>query len=244
MHDRCKRRGNFSVQMNFSVGSIEYARTSTSHPLPRKDGRKHKNIELSDTCRVTSADGKQTFAFDFLVCTLPLRVLKDSTLKNSDSRQLKRENKALPESLNSRVISRHVEFDPALPEVKRDAIQAVGFGLLNKIFLQFSHAFWRKSGTKESLKGTPFLADDQVIFGNASEKKPHHYMFLDLDLLTGVQQEFHLQYHSAGDLLGCLNGAFMPFNDGKCSLARFGATLASRLRTIIEVLCVISGVIV
>lgn len=37
-----------------------------------------------------------------------------------------------------------IEFTPALPEVKQEAIQGLGSGLLNKLYLRFPRVFWPK----------------------------------------------------------------------------------------------------
>ena len=85
-----------------------------------------KLLELSDTCSVTSQDGSQSKYFDFLVCAVPLGVMKESVLKGG------------PEAKSD-----GIEFQPSLPFSKVDAITNVGFGLLNKVYLQFPVAFWR-----------------------------------------------------------------------------------------------------
>jgi lysine-specific histone demethylase 1 len=64
-----------------------------------------------------------------------------------------------------------IEFDPPLPSSKIDAIQSVGFGLLDKIYLQFPSAFWRGAGG---------IQHNQTQFGNASGVNPHHYIFYDM----------------------------------------------------------------
>ncbi|CAF1052779.1 unnamed protein product [Adineta steineri] len=40
--------------------------------------------------------------------------------------------------------SNSISFSPSLPQWKQDAIEKMGFGLLNKIYLQFSNRFWDK----------------------------------------------------------------------------------------------------
>lgn len=54
---------------------------------------------------------------DHVVCTLPLGILKTDT----------------------------VQFDPPLPAAKRDAVQRLGTGLLNKCAIAFDHVFWQDS---------------------------------------------------------------------------------------------------
>ena len=38
-----------------------------------------------------------------------------------------------------------IEFDPPLPKRKQQAIEALGFGRLNKVALLFPYAFWAKN---------------------------------------------------------------------------------------------------
>jgi monoamine oxidase len=56
----------------------------------------------------------ESLTADYLVCTLPLGVLK----------------------------SRAVQFQPALPQCKMASIRALGFGCLNKVALLFPAVFW------------------------------------------------------------------------------------------------------
>ena len=65
----------------------------------------------------------------------------------------------------------NLSFQPPLPFLKRDAIESVGFGLLNKVYVQFASPFWRTKA---------FLEPKYAQFGNASGLNPHHYMFLDV----------------------------------------------------------------
>jgi monoamine oxidase len=58
--------------------------------------------------------GGQEFRGDMVLCTVPLGVLKTGM----------------------------IEFYPELPQRKRDAIQRLGFGLLNKVAMLFPHNFW------------------------------------------------------------------------------------------------------
>lgn len=58
--------------------------------------------------------GGQEFRADMALCTVPLGVLKRGT----------------------------IEFEPELPQKKRDAIDGLGFGLLNKVAMLFPFDFW------------------------------------------------------------------------------------------------------
>ncbi|MBE9070046.1 FAD-dependent oxidoreductase [Leptolyngbya cf. ectocarpi LEGE 11479] len=59
---------------------------------------------------------QNVFGADYAIVTLPIGVLKDNT----------------------------VQFDPPLPVAKQDAIEVMGAGLLDKLFLKFPYVFWDK----------------------------------------------------------------------------------------------------
>ncbi|KAF0901010.1 hypothetical protein E2562_037425 [Oryza meyeriana var. granulata] len=73
-----------------------------------------KRIEHGDDGVSITVEGDQVFKADMALCTVPLGVLK----------------------------SRTVMFEPELPERKLEAIQRLGFGLLNKVAMVFPHVFW------------------------------------------------------------------------------------------------------
>lgn len=180
---KCEAHGDaFKIVRNFPVGKLEFARNSTSHPYQDIDASSSKSttrIDLSDACSATSMDGKSSHNFDFAVCAVPLGVLKDSV----DSMT----SKSTPATVAHSSLSGpsvkacdRLTFEPPLPFSKRDSIKNVGFGLLNKVYLQFPTAFWRRPGDRASLGGTPFLGKGSEIFGNASGHNAQHYMFLDV----------------------------------------------------------------
>lgn len=178
---KCKEFTHFKHILNFPIGRIEYARNSSSLPYPNRKFRQKRCVNISDVCTVHSRDGVFSHNFDFVVCALPLGVLKDSV----DSTQTLQSAKNGPgqSSLSSKVI-----FHPPLPASKKDAIENVGFGLLNKVYLQFPYAFWRKPGNREFHRGYPFLGSEQELFGNASGFNPHHYMFFDVGRSLGGRE--------------------------------------------------------
>lgn len=65
---------------------------------------------------VVITTNKGTFTGDRAIITLPIGVLQQ----------------------------RNVLFEPPLPRAKQDAIDMFGFGVLNKVYLRFSHAFWQE----------------------------------------------------------------------------------------------------
>lgn len=156
LYKQLKRRGErFHCKLDFPVGTIDYNRRTTMLPFSGSGGRGRKFIELSDTCSVSSQDGNQIVKSDFVVSAVPLGVLKAAAQNEQGA------------------VDSGLTFQPPLPFLKRDAINSVGFGLLNKVYLQFPFPFWRK---KELLE--PKYAQ----FGNASGVNPHHYMFLDVGI--------------------------------------------------------------
>ena len=155
LHCQLRKRGDrFQCKLGFAVGTIDYNRKTSTSPPPSRGSRGRKFIELSDTCCVSSQDGTQTVKCDFVVSAVPLGVLKASLVESEADHEEPR-----------------LSFEPPLPFLKRDAIESVGFGLLNKVYLQFAFPFWRK----QELVGPKYAQ-----FGNASGVHPHHYMFLDV----------------------------------------------------------------
>jgi hypothetical protein len=89
---------------------------------------------LRDTVRVTTAAG-HTIEADFCVVTVPLGVLKAGGL----------------------------EFNPPLPERKREAIERLGCGLLNKVVLKYDREHWPRDVEFLAAESGPFR-----LFANLS----------------------------------------------------------------------------
>lgn len=91
-------------------------------------------IDYSDTdVVVTEESGSQTF--DALIVTVPLGVLKAKT----------------------------IAFTPVLPEAYQTAIDALGYGTLDKIYLQFEDVFWDEEPHNII---TPFNGFERGYFNN------------------------------------------------------------------------------
>lgn len=151
LRDLTKRGDRFKCILDFPAGKIEYARRSTTQSHADGSAQHRRLAELSDTCCVTSQDDDRSIKCDFAVCAVPLGILKESVTDTTTEKRL--------------------QFHPQLPHAKCDAIKSVGFGLLDKIYLQFPSAFWRTESV---------LREKQTLFGNASGVNPHHYMFFDV----------------------------------------------------------------
>ena len=101
-------------------GYQQVPRALWRHPAPL-DVRTHKVVRSirysaagsQGKATVTCEDG-QSIEADKIVFAAPLGVLKDKS----------------------------IQFDPPLPQWKRDAIRRMGFGLLNKVILVFDRPFW------------------------------------------------------------------------------------------------------
>lgn len=95
-----------------------------------------------DAESVTVTTNQAEFEADRVVITLPLGVLQQGT----------------------------VEFSPALPAEKREAINNLGMGLLNKVYLRFDEVFW---------------PTDTDLLGYISEKKGEWAEWLNIYKYTG-----------------------------------------------------------
>ncbi|KAG7358789.1 amine oxidase [Nitzschia inconspicua] len=152
---RSMGQDKFECFLDFPVGDVEYGRKSALQPFgPDRFGRERQLAELSDTCSVASENGEVKY-FDFLVCAVPLGVLKETVQRTKETGKMQ-----------------GLSFKPKLPFTKVDAISNVGFGLLNKIYIRFERPFWRTASF--------FKHDDDCLFGNVSGIHPHHYMFFDV----------------------------------------------------------------
>jgi len=96
-------------------------------------------ILLSHIVKRVQYDGQQVlvetdhakFVGDYVLCTVPLGVLK----------------------------SKSIEFDPPLPPWKQLSIDRIGFGLMNKIILEFDELFWNPNDS-----GIGYVSEDPNQF--------------------------------------------------------------------------------
>ena len=141
-----------------------------SYPMFRRDRR--RAIDVADACQVVFKDGAKE-EFDFIVCTVPLGVLKESVSYKSTNN-----------------LARDIlQFEPPLPSSKIDAIHNVGFGLVNKIFLEFDDAFWRVEEWN-NLQTNPYLSPSENAFANASKVFPEYFTFKDIGRMKFPNHRF------------------------------------------------------
>ena len=104
---------------------------------------------------MTSKSG-ETHSFDYVVCSLPLGVLKTS---------------------------KSLTFQPDLPFETKAAIGKLGFGTVNKLVMRFPTAFWRETNSSNlgpiGRVGAPFLPENQTMIGNCSGVGMEHNAFYD-----------------------------------------------------------------
>ncbi|UJR11102.1 hypothetical protein I4U23_015284 [Adineta vaga] len=74
------------------------------------------NIDISNGIVQIKTKDNQIYLCRYVLLTIPLGCLKSNT----------------------------IQFSPPLPTWKKEAIDTMGFGLLNKVYLQFSELFWEK----------------------------------------------------------------------------------------------------
>lgn len=79
--------------------------------------------------RVDTVQGR-SFTADYVLCTLPLGVLKEGIEK-------KKSNDHLP-------YIEKIVWEPSLPSWKKQSIERLGFGTMNKIVVEFPHCFWNE----------------------------------------------------------------------------------------------------
>jgi len=72
-------------------------------------------IELGNPIKISVSGSDEKFEAEYVICTVSLGVLK-----------------ATADTL----------FEPKLPERKTEAIRSLGFGTVNKVFVEFEKIFW------------------------------------------------------------------------------------------------------
>ncbi|KAK9458606.1 flavin-containing amine oxidoreductase-domain containing protein [Lipomyces oligophaga] len=98
----------------------------------------------------------ENLSADRVICTLPLGVLKANSVK----------------------------FTPELPEIKRNSIQNLGFGVLNKVVLVYDHCFWDADsdliGVARDRNSGDYMAQDSYV-----QSRGRFYMFWNCTNVVG-----------------------------------------------------------
>lgn len=165
------------------------------------------HIDYSDGVEVSTDHG--TFTADYAIVTLPLGVLKRGS----------------------------VTFDPPLPEDKQGAIDRLGMGLMNKLFLRFSDVFWdadyemfdyvSEDGRWQSWYDFSNVVDEPVLLGfNAGRRGLEVESLSDEDTVADAMRTLRIIFPDAPDPIDWVlsRWASDPFAGGSYSYARVGST--------------------
>ncbi|KAI6834681.1 hypothetical protein KC340_g5928 [Hortaea werneckii] len=145
-------------------------------------GAEVKRIQW-DRAPVVVETGESTFTADRVVCSLPLGVLQHHAHGHRGS-------------------STPPLFEPLLPQGKLDALDLLGYGTLDKIFLVYDHAWWNEE---------PYLSRYQkgVVKRSTGERqdqdaRPDSFMGFTAEL-PGISIHPETETSSGPRLLSCLN---------------------------------------
>ena len=143
-------------------------------------GHDVRNIEMrSDEVIVTDKKGRSG-SFDALIVTVPLGVLKSGS----------------------------ITFNPPLPAAKRRAIQRLGMGVLDKVYLQFDEVFWDSDatwiGTPENglprgqfnqwLNLYPYIEEPVIMAFNGAKPARDLAKLSDNEIVSMAQNTLSLAY--------------------------------------------------
>ncbi|KAK9946838.1 hypothetical protein M0R45_012281 [Rubus argutus] len=125
----------------------------------------------------------QEFRGDMVLCTVPLGVLKKGS----------------------------IEFVPELPQRKRDAIQSLGFGLLNKVAILFPYNFWGGDlDTFGHLTEDPSMRGEFFLFYSYSSVSGGPLLVALVAGDAAIKFELMSPVESVNRVLEILRGIFHP----------------------------------
>ncbi|KAK7743676.1 hypothetical protein SLS62_010508 [Diatrype stigma] len=170
--------------------------------------------EKTGAARVECENGT-TINADYVVSTIPLGVLKYNS----------------------------VEFDPPLPSWKTDAVERLGYGILNKIILVYRDAFWDKSRDIFGVLRTP-LSRDSLKQTEYTSQRGRCFQWFDVSNMSGIPVLLGLMAGDAGfdtehskndelveeatDVLRSIYGAKVPQQPVHSIITRWGSDKFSR----------------
>lgn len=166
-----------------------------------------ESINYSSGVEVVTSEG--TFSADYAVVTLPLGVLKRGS----------------------------VTFNPPLPQRKQSAIDRMGMGLMNKLFLRFPEVFWdneyemfdyvSEDGRWQSWYDMSNVVDEPVLLGfNAGRRGLEVEALSDEETVADAMRVLRIIFPDAPDPIdyALTRWASDPFAGGSYSYARVGST--------------------
>ncbi|KAB2029846.1 hypothetical protein ES319_D05G189200v1 [Gossypium barbadense] len=166
----------------FIPGGNERFVRALAEDLPIFYGRTVQSIRYGiDGVRVYA--GGQEFCGDMALCTVPLGVLKKGS----------------------------IEFVPELPQRKKDAIQRLGFGLLNKVAMLFSYNFWGgEIDTFGHLTEDPSMRGEFFLFYSYSSVSGGPLLVALVAGDAAIKFELMSPVESVKRVLNILRGIFHP----------------------------------
>ncbi|MBA0623443.1 hypothetical protein Godav_008908 [Gossypium davidsonii] len=166
----------------FIPGGNERFVRALAEDLPIFYGRTVQSIRYGiDGVRVYAAG--QEFCGDMALCTVPLGVLKKGS----------------------------IEFVPELPQRKKDAIQRLGFGLLNKVAMLFPYNFWGgEIDTFGHLTEDPSMRGEFFLFYSYSSVSGGPLLVALVAGDAAIKFELMSPVESVKRVLNILRGIFHP----------------------------------
>ncbi|KAG4199965.1 hypothetical protein ERO13_A05G180500v2 [Gossypium hirsutum] len=166
----------------FIPGGNERFVRALAEDLPIFYGRTVQSIRYGiDGVRVYA--GGQEFCGDMALCTVPLGVLKKGS----------------------------IEFVPELPQRKKDAIQRLGFGLLNKVAMLFPYNFWGgEIDTFGHLTEDPSMRGEFFLFYSYSSVSGGPLLVALVAGDAAIKFELMSPVESVERVLNILRGIFHP----------------------------------
>ncbi|XP_021713431.1 lysine-specific histone demethylase 1 homolog 1-like [Chenopodium quinoa] len=166
----------------FIPGGNERFIRALAEDLPIFYNRTVESIRYGDDGVLVYAGG-QEFRADMVLCTMPLGVLKRGD----------------------------IEFVPPLPQKKRDAIDRLGFGLLNKVAMLFPYNFWgAEIDTFGHLSEDPSRRGEFFLFYSYSSVSGGPLLVALVAGEAAIEFEKVSPMESVGRVMDILRGIFYP----------------------------------
>ncbi|KAL6560723.1 Lysine-specific histone demethylase 1 1 [Orobanche gracilis] len=166
----------------FIPGGNERLITALAEDLPIFYERPVQSVRYGSDGVIVYAGG-QEYQSDMVLCTFPLGVLKKGT----------------------------IEFVPELPQRKKDAIERLGFGLLNKVAILFPYDFWGgEIDTFGHLTDDPNMRGEFFLFYSYSSVAGGPLLIALVAGEAAVKFELMSPVESVNRVLEILKGIFSP----------------------------------
>ncbi|KAL3635317.1 Lysine-specific histone demethylase 1 1 [Castilleja foliolosa] len=167
----------------FIPGGNERLVRALAEDLPIFYDRPVESVRYGSDGVMVYAGGGQEYQSDMVLCTVPLGVLKKGV----------------------------IEFVPELPQRKKDAIERLGFGLLNKVAILFPYDFWGgEIDTFGHLNDDPDMRGEFFLFYSYSSVAGGPLLIALVAGEAAVKFEMMSPVESVNRVLEILKGIFSP----------------------------------